>query len=110
MVNFKVATYQSYCVCEEPLFRELCLLLNKKTPHLRQTKLSALVKEEYQFTLLKVKKILSGREYSTDVWASLTQKVMLHALVILLIGRQGIFTTLSCIFLRKKVLPRLLML
>ena len=34
MVNFMVATYQAYRICEEPTFRELCMSLNKKSPHL----------------------------------------------------------------------------
>jgi hypothetical protein len=34
MVNFMVATYQAYRICEEPTFRELCMSLNKKSPNL----------------------------------------------------------------------------
>jgi hypothetical protein len=49
--------------------------LKKKTSHLSWAKLATLVKEEYQLTILKVKKILSGRDYAvtTDAWTSLTQ-------------------------------------
>jgi len=75
MVNFMVATYQAYCICEEPTFRELCMSLNKKSPHLSRAKLATLVKEEYQLTILKLKKILSGRDYAvtSDAWTSFAQ-------------------------------------
>jgi hypothetical protein len=70
-----VATYQSYRICEEPTFRDLCKSLNKKTPQISRAKLTTLVKEEYQLTLLKLKKILKGRDFAvtTDAWTSVAR-------------------------------------
>ena len=47
LVRFMVTTYQSYRICEEPTFRDLCRSSNKKAPILSQEKLTSLVKDEY---------------------------------------------------------------
>jgi hypothetical protein len=49
--------------------------LNKKIPHLSRAKLTTLVKEECQLTLIKLKKILAGRDYAitTDAGTSISQ-------------------------------------
>jgi hypothetical protein len=43
LVNWAVATYQPLHCCEDETFRDLCRLLNKKSPILSRDKLHTLV-------------------------------------------------------------------
>jgi len=72
LVDFMVATYQPYRLCEDPAFRQMCMSLNKKAPLLSRDKLQTLVKEEYHLCASKIKMILAGKDYAvtTDSWTS----------------------------------------
>ena len=85
LVRFMVTTYQSFRICEEPTFRDLCRSLNKKARILSREKLTSLVKDEYYVVLQKLKGILVDREFAitTDAWTRVVNSNAAYILIIL---------------------------
>jgi hypothetical protein len=75
LLNWIVQTYQALNVIEHPLFREMLLTLNKKTPLISHAKIRSLLSAKYYDVMVSIKKILKMNQVSltTDAWTSITK-------------------------------------